>query len=467
MKKSKLIQLFQTLNRQEIRKFRQWLASPYHNQRKEVEQLYDYLTNDITGFQEEYLNKQVAWRILFGEEAYDNTQFLHLMHQLLRQLEGFLCYERFRSTPFLEELHLLQELKERRLAKYFKNSLTKITKRQEQQPIRDALFWQRAYEFKIEEFQFSELEKRTTDIDLQELANGLDQNYFIQRLRLACSLLSHQIVQQKEYKTDWLKRVLEEVEQTSYIKQPVIALYYYAYKAMTDTNGELCFQQYLTLLKESDHLFEATELRDLYLMGINYGIQQLNKGVLSYLEPVFYLYKDGIEQHYLLLNGELSAWTYQNTTTSGIRLEEYKWVGQFIETYQTYLPIQYQDTLYQLCLGKLHYAQKQPKKAIELLQKVDSKDIHLHINAKLLLAKIYYEIDDFDLLDMLLTSIKAYIRRKRVIGYHKENYMNIIKCIQQLTELNLLDKTIKTQFRSTVENLNPLTEKNWILEMLE
>lgn len=467
MKKSKLIQLFETLSRQELRKFGQWLVSPYHNQRKEVQQLYDYLTNDITGFQEEYLAKEVAWRLLFEGQVYDNTQFLHLMHQLLRQLEEFVSYERFRATPYLEELYLLQELKERRLDKYFRNTLKKTTKNQAQQLTRDELFWQRSYEFKIEEFQFSELQKRTTNIDLQELANGLDRNYFIQRLRLACSLLSHQTMQQKEYKTDWLEKVLEEVEGSAYLEIPAVALYYYAYKAITAQEGELFFQEYLALLKQSKQLFEATELRDFYLMGINYGIQQLNKGNLSYLSHVFYLYQDGIEQRYLLLNGELSAWTYQNVTTSGIRSAKYKWVGQFIADYRAYLPKQYQDTLYQLCLGKLYYAQKQPKQAIDLLQKVDSKDIHLHINAKILLAKIYYEIDNFDQLDMLLTSIKAYIRRKRVIGYHKENYRNIIQCIQQLTELNLLDKTIKIQFKSTVENLNPLTEKVWVLSMLE
>ncbi|MCP4439595.1 MAG: hypothetical protein GY810_11690 [Aureispira sp.] len=468
MNKSRLIQLFSTLTKPELRKFRQWLASPCHNQRAEVELLYDYLTNDITGFQEEYLDKKVAWRLLFKNQAYDNTKFLHLMHQLLRQLEEFISYERFRASPLLEELYLLQELKERRLPKYFNNILKKTTKQQKQQGLENALYWQRAYEFKMEVFQFSELEKRATNVDLKELSDALDISYYIQKLSLACSILSHQTVQQqKDYDTKRLERVLQEVEEDSLLDIPAVAMYYYAYKAMTHSDGEEFFQKYLSLLKISTALFESIELRDFYLMGINYCIRQLNKGSKLHLEAVFYLYKEGVEQQYLLLNGELSPWTYQNIVASGIRLEHYEWVEQFVDTYKTQLPDQYKDILYRLCLGKLRHAQGQLLEAIELLQKLDSKDIFLHINAKILLAKVYYEVDEFDLLDMLLTSIKAYMRRKRVIGYHKENYLNTIQCIQQLTELNLLDKTIKTQFVSTVEALKPLTEKVWILRMLE
>jgi hypothetical protein len=59
-----------------------------------------------------------------------------------------------------------------------------------------------------------------------------------------------------------------------------------------------------------------------------------------------------------------------------------------------------------------------------------------------------------------------FISRQRVIGYHKNNYLNIIKFIQKLMSHNPNDKAERATLRQRIEAEERLTEKEWFLEML-
>ena len=90
----------------------------------------------------------------------------------------------------------------------------------------------------------------------------------------------------------------------------------------------------------------------------------------------------------------------------------------------------------------------------------------LNLAAKTLLLKTYYDLNEFDLLQSHLDAMRNYIHRKRVIGYHRSNYLNIIRYTEKLTRLNPLDKTALEAFRAAVEQEEVLTEKAFFLKVL-
>jgi len=88
----------------------------------------------------------------------------------------------------------------------------------------------------------------------------------------------------------------------------------------------------------------------------------------------------------------------------------------------------------------------------------------LALAAKTIQLKIYYETDEYDLLESHLQAITAFIRRKKVMGYHRENYLNLVHFVRKRLELPPLDKQAKQIFREAVEQAKPLAEKEWLLE---
>ena len=101
-----------------------------------------------------------------------------------------------------------------------------------------------------------------------------------------------------------------------------------------------------------------------------------------------------------------------------------------------------------------------------MLQKAEYKDLLLNLAAKILQLKIFYELQEFDLLASHLQAIRSFIRRKKVMGYHRENYLNTVHFTQKMLEINPFDKTERAELRREIEETKAVAEKEWLLEQI-
>ena len=99
-------------------------------------------------------------------------------------------------------------------------------------------------------------------------------------------------------------------------------------------------------------------------------------------------------------------------------------------------------------------------------QKAEYKDLMLSLAAKMLQLKIFFELQEFDLLESHLQAIRAFIRRKKVMGYHRENYLNTVHFTQKLLESNAFDKPARAALRREIEETKAVAEKEWLLEQV-
>ena len=93
-------------------------------------------------------------------------------------------------------------------------------------------------------------------------------------------------------------------------------------------------------------------------------------------------------------------------------------------------------------------------------------DVLQNLSAKTLQAKIYFDMHAWQALDSLLDSVSIYIRRKKVLGYHKENFSNTLRFMQRLMALPPGDRESKIQLKTDIENCKVLGEKAWFLGKL-
>lgn len=462
MQNTRLTILLSTFSKKELRHLRKFITSPFYNQRQDVVDLFDLIESCFRA-NCPLPDKEGLFKKLYGEtETYDDHKVRMAMSFLLKLAEQYLVNEAFFSENVLVKTRLTAIYRQRNLPKHFERTIREAKSELEKLPQRNATFYQLDQDLQMEEYRFQSTQRRTTDHNLQSITDNLDIVYFSKKLRQACLLLSHQAVYKKEYRFGLLEAILQQVEQEELLGTPAISLYYYCYQSLTQPSEPTYFQQLKKLLVTEGGNFPKNEIADLYLLAINFCIKKHNEGEQAYLADEFDLYKNGLEKGYLLNEGVLSRFTYRNTVTTGLALREYEWVEQFIYRFKGNLEEAHRDSTFSFSLARLEFQRKNFGTALQLLQKSEYQDLLLNLAAKGVIMKIFYETAAFDALYSHLDAMQRFIRRKNIIGYHREHYRNTILFTRKLMEAT--DDRALAALKKEIEMEKSVAEKGWLLE---
>jgi hypothetical protein len=246
-----------------------------------------------------------------------------------------------------------------------------------------------------------------------------------------------------------------------------VSVYFHCFRALFQEESEESFGAFKAQLFGHGHRFPRTEMRDLYLLALNFCIKKINENRKTFLREALDLYKEGLKTELLLENGKLSRFTYNNITGIALRMEEeWPWAEWFVGTYKDFLELSQREAAFSLNSARLDFARHRFDDALLHLQRADYKDLIHSMVAKTLQLKIYFEKGEWDLLDAHLKTMRMFIRRNKRMGYHHRNWQNIVRFTQKLTELNSFDEERRAALRSAIQNEEVLTEKEWLLGQL-
>lgn len=465
MEKTLLYEAFAALTKTERREFGKFVRSPFFNQKPQPPALFDYLA--------ECMDTRTppagaaAFARLWPDQPYDNQKLRLANSELLHLLEHYWMYqEKFRDFD-RAKIRLAAAYRKRNLPKHFQISLREARAARERQPHRHAEFFHDLNLIEWEQYQFATASKRSEHFNLQEMSDLLDAAFAARKLRHVCFSLSHQAVFNTTYRFGLLDAVLEYVQQDDRLAAPAIALYFHCYHFLTDPEGEDHFFQFKEKLFAHAEAFPEEELRILYLFALNFGIKKCNELCAPYFRETLDLYQNALARDLLLENGLLSRFAYNNVVAIALRAGEAAWAEDFIHRYRVFLEKKYRDVTFSLNLARVAYTRRDYKTALLHLQRADYKDLINNLIAKTLQLKIYYELGEYDLLESHLASMKTYIRRQATIGYHRTNYLNIVRFTQMLLQVNQNDAVAVAALRRQIEDEAVLTEREWLLEMIE
>lgn len=472
---SKLVDIFYRLSKSQLRGLRKFVQSPYHNKREDVIALFELLyrtplENRIA------LRKEKAFPKIFGKKKYSSDQMDYTMSFLFKVIEQFLVYENAIGDKTNVQIALMEEYRKLGLSKHFQQSFNTAERYQEKSTIRDIDYHEKAFQIELQQYEFLALKQRDATKNLQELSTKLDLRFLSQKLMDACRLLAHQAVAKQKYNFGLLEALLSYIEnEPEVLAHPSIALYYYYYQAATEAsknelekeNGEDYFQKFKTAFLESTDAFAEEELQGLYILAVNYCIRNTNLGKDKYQLELFDFYKVGLDLRILLDENEiLSPFTFNNITKLALRLGKVDWTEKFIEDYKKFVEPQYHETYVHNAYSMLYFTQGKYEETMIRLQQVDYKELFITMDAKVLLMKVYYQLDEYDVLESFINSFKVFLRRKDILAYHQEIYKNFIRMMQKLVNLPPFNKAAKGKLFKEIEETQKLLEKKWLLEQL-
>ena len=210
MEKSRLISVFNTLSKQELRELRKFVRSPYFNQQEMLVRFFDYLVASKLETQV-IPSKEKVFQKLFPNQEFNDVKIRLLMSDLHKLIENFLiCQKTFEQTIH-NKIQLSQIYRQRNLPKHFQKTIRTANELLEKDELRHADYYQHRFEQLVEQLEFASANNKVREYDLQEIANTFDVSFIIKKLNQTCLLFSHQAIYKKQYDLGLIPKVIEYI----------------------------------------------------------------------------------------------------------------------------------------------------------------------------------------------------------------------------------------------------------------
>ncbi|MBK6622725.1 MAG: hypothetical protein IPG32_18350 [Saprospirales bacterium] len=479
MLRHKLLQVLSQLSRKEMTRFREFVYSPYHNKHEEVRALVDNLSENHPRFLEgRTCQRRNLFQNLFPGEKHNQGKLAILFTYAYRLWEEFISLEVAKNQPGGQSVFLLSHLRERGAnSPLFEQSLRKVENALEDSPFRDSRYHLWSYQTAREaDLFYSQQGKFGKDNSLQIKQDHLDRYLLSEKLKDGCEMTIRKKILRVEYQTTLLEPVLEEVRGNwaIYGEVPSVAVYYQIYLLLNGAHER--YFEVVRNLEANEGFFPLEERQLLYHYLQNYCIERINQGRSEFLAHSFQLYQLQLEKSLLFLNGFLPEAHYKNLVTIGLRLQENKWVQDFIHSFRNHLHPGVAENAFSFNLASYYYATGQLDKVQELLLRVEYTDLRYNLGAKALLLRTYYDLEEDEALLSLFDSFEQYLKRSQLLADERvQSFRRLLRFTRRAMVLRARqDFVSNAKTRQGIEALwdqvqrtDPIINKEWLVEKVE
>ncbi len=469
MREGKLYQAIIQLNGHELNRLHRFVDSPFFNRNEPIKKLFNWIKVDLKKANEESINPEVLWKICFGSKTpFSASRFRKLQSDLLKTVEDYYAQEAFEKNPIHKAKYLLETIYEKSLEKLQSGALKTAQRLVEEQELKPASFYYYQYELEQSIYDLNRVQlERSTKSNIESIALNLDRFYLAEKLRYYCTVLNHQHVAALDYSMLFIDEIITHVESHDYSDVPPIVMYYQILLTYKDPKNEAHYDLLKDLIAKHIHLFPETEAKEILDAALNYSLKRMNAGEVEYIRETYNLYIKSLENGVLFVRGQITPWSFKNIVTTGLRLKEFDWIENFIQTYSVHLDPRYRTNAITFNLAQLYFYKKEYQKVISQLSQVEYDDMTYNLNSKTLLMASYYELDEIEALHSLLETFRVYLNRnKELPATRRKHYLNTISIVRKLSKITDGNKKQIEKLTKELESAKGVVSKNWILEKL-
>lgn len=430
---SKLINLISTFSDEERRWLRKWIKSDFVNKNQDIIRFFEFI-DTRNSFSERTLSKEKAFEYLYPGKPYHDLRIRHLLWMTTEVVEDFAIYNKLSKQSALQRQLLVEYYNEKELYKFAGQLMEESISLAEKSELRNASYHLQQYQLQALSYHLQSRNNRSQLFNLQQVIDHLTLFSIVETLKYACITQSLQKISELKVDNHLLETTLALLQHPVFLQDTAVRIYYHIYLVVRDED-EAAFKHFIKDLKASDAYFTPHDLKDLYLLAINFCVKKSNQNLEAYTRQAFELYLYAIQKGYLMEHHEISRFSFTNVVTLGIKLKEHAKAEKFIQEYAKAIAVDYRKNTVDFNTAKVLYAKEQPQKALKILLTNEFKDLLWNLNAKYLILKILFETRDMAMFVIHLKAFKNFIKRKSNIGYHYTYFANVSKALTKLMDI--------------------------------
>ncbi len=476
---SQIFGICQKMDRKMMTRFKEFADSPYHNKNKEIKLFVGYLSSLFPNFPTKMIETNKIVEAMGGPHQFDSTKLKYLFSNTLLLVDEFMAIEQMRAEIMQEKLLTLKKLRLSHLPERFERIMKEAKKINQSNPYRDSSYHLQEYYLNNQAYlEAINIEMYKATENLQEGMNNLDLFYMSEKLKNAAEMINRSQFFRTNYTLNMVNESLNHIEEniSLYINIPAVYIYYNIYKTVQEPNKLDHYYNLLEYAKKHSSLLPPEDEKDVYLHLYNFCTRKINMGQEYFLNDGINIMKLLLEKELIIENNSLPEQHFKNIVALCIRAKEFDWVEDFIHNYKPYLPESNRENASNFCLASLYYAQNNYDMALSKLNEVGYTDIIYNLDAKSLLLRIYYDLNEDNSIQSLFFSVKQYLKRNDVLSEQKHhrysalfNFALQLFKIKQTMPYQTKQKNEKDlqNIESKIENNSAVANLNWLKEKIK
>lgn len=474
MKSNQLIKLLKTFTPKEIKKFSEFISSPYFNTNRNVIKLFDIIKKDYPDFKQEKVTKENIFSKLFPGEKYNDNTLRLLIHYLHENAKEFITINRLKKENFRYTEGLLNEQLDRQLYDEAEKTLKKVILELEKLEYEESDHFQYKFIMQYEKLYYLQLihqgkyEKYFTKSNIEEPFKNLTNYFFTKVFTFYNVILNTKILYKIDIDTFLFEKLFSTFDKELFSDSPLIQIYYNIIKVLT-TDEEKYFYTIKDLVLKHEKSLSPMRLNDIYINLENYCRRKIRAGEKHFQREFFEILKLDLEKKIYMYDQYMPQKFYKNILHNAVELREFDWADNFLESYKNELRSDYREAIYGYCKAYIEAEKSNFEKSLEYLSTLRPDELFMKIDLKLLQARLYYELNEYDVLKSAIDSIRHSLKDNKFIAENRRTqYSTFIRILSALNNAQLKKDELKIyELKEKILKADDLQWKDWFVRKVE
>ncbi len=461
MLNAKVIELLKSFTKKEIRRFEEFLESPYHNKNSGLLILFRFLKNHYPHFNHKELTKEKIYKaIMSGKkntDKFNDAVLRNIFSDLLYSCTDFLAYEGMKKDKFLFYEKLLSELSLKKSRSLF-DKYVKVTESfLNAEGVNGEQYYYNLSALEDLKLSFSQ---NTDDLKLYKRdhikfsADYVSYYYIIKVIKHfnyfayqdqfnsgQRKILSEMIL--SAVSPDELLNYAKEISQKDFL---ILDVYLKMYRSIKDVSDDEVYFEFRNSFEKNLKFFPASELYGLYTIAANICVQKIELRKEYFIKECFELYKKMIEKKLLAeIPGYLPLAFFTAVINTGISCGEFAELEKLIPLLAEKLNPEYSGTAAGYYSALIYFHRKDFHRSLEIAAKADTEFINFKYLIKILIIKCHYELKNYEQIIYISDSFRHFLGKNK---YVNDNYRNEFRKFITVTEL-----LVKYNFKKSSDTL--------------
>ncbi len=470
LKNTKLIRLIRTFTAAEMNEFGKFVRSPFFNESTKMVKMYNCVKKHFPEFSDTRFTKEKVYSAIYGQSAYDDKKMRDRLFDMQFLADEYLTILNLKKNQVKYKMHTLNEFLTRNLEVHFEKKHREIISLIEKVVFKNEISFYDEYMLhskKIEFYQSAKpVGKRKNFFEEFSVHVGLFLKYFTAQMLQNFSVFNNiQSVMKHPFENRFYEEVMkyaDEMKLDSYpgIKALRLLIRLHTEPGITETYHTLkkLYLEYHSKMSSSDRSMIGTEL-------LIYTRMMTRAGNDDFIKESFEMMKLQIELGtHPLERGYMKRETFLVSVDAALSVDEVEWARSFIRKYSGKVDPKQRDDLILWAGGTMLLYELNYNQALKEFSRIRINDYVYYFWVKVPVARIYYELQEYEKLFMLIDSFKHYVSSNHLIPeYPKAWYSSFFSILCKLTKLAVdFDEHKLLELNREVKNSGFSSNNSWL-----
>ncbi len=482
MNKSKLVILIRSFSSEELKRFNDFLKSPYYNKNDTLVRYFTELKKHYPDFLADKVTKELIYEKLFKGKKYNEQVMRNLTTELNKLCKEFLIVEFNRKDLYENKLNLLKQMIPRKAdsiflseLKIFESELKQVSEMSERN------FY---YLYQLEDAKIGfHLERNEQPLVFNKILKSGEYLILFFLLNLTKTISNLNVNKQSfnvKYDTNLTQEFFERteiVEIINYMKvngiefSETAELYYYRIICNMSPYDETHYFKFKELVLKNLTLLNRIEVYGLFNALEIYCLFKINSGNSRYNKELFDVFNLEIEKGFYRYS-ESSPVTYmkfRNTYLTALSLKKLDWVEKFIANYKEHIIESDRESVIKIAYAMLDFERGNFEKVLESIALIKTKFIYLKIDVRNLTLMSFYELGYTESALQMIDSFKHFVSEsKAMTDVFKENHYRFVNSLYSLIMYKEKDQTDKLlELKEKLMDFRKDRRASWLIDKID